>query len=318
MQLNDSKTKKLPISELFGFWNYEQGIVLCLSKAISRPSLLPCTVFVEAKSAQLYRSEAIDLAVVLGSVLSSDAVNELNKIYSLSEGERAVYIADICEKKIWPANLADTSNAVGVMADFIHNYPSRLANPIKLVPTSEFERTVRDDFARKPIYVAVAQAEYEKHVYVNTIVEILETIKKNLDSAKNVTADFIRALLHSVIVKRRSNFVFSFEKRGEVEDIILTEANEQYENIPVYRAFVNYKNLSEEVLEQISEKTKAAARNVTDEIFDATKAFQAFYKDMYKDYKSEAASGNFDNKDEITSFLDELYDSIDSFIRNNQ
>ena len=36
---------------------------------------------VEAKSAQLYRSEAIDLAVVLGSVLSSDAVNELNKIY---------------------------------------------------------------------------------------------------------------------------------------------------------------------------------------------------------------------------------------------
>ena len=98
----------------------------------------------------------------------------------------------------------------------------------------------------------------------------------------------------------------------------MTTNFEEYDQIPVYRAFLSYKELDAEISEQIAEKTRDAAKNVTDEMYENTKAFQEFYKESYKDYKNEANSGDFVNKDMIVSFLDELYDKLDSFIRENK
>ena len=145
-----------------------------------------------------------------------------------------------------------------------------------------------------------------------------EAKKDKVGGEIEVRANFIRALLHQIIIKARSTYKYGYEKRGEVEDIILTADNEIYENIPVYRAFVNYQTLDADIVAQINEKAKKAANNVTDEMYEATKSFQEFYKEVYKDYKLEATSGDFENHDEIVEFLDELYDSIDKFIINNK
>ena len=90
----------------------------------------------------------------------------------------------------------------------------------------------------------------------------------------------------------------------------------RYEDIPVYRAFLAFKEMDEEQREQIKEKTQKASNDITDEMYAQTKEFQDFYMGMYKDYMN-TAKGKIDC-DEITEFLENLADSLKSFIENNK
>lgn len=97
----------------------------------------------------------------------------------------------------------------------------------------------------------------------------LEKAFSEREKLRDKQAEFIRALLHSVIRRERGNYKFSYEKRGVEETILLkSDADVKYEAIPVYRAFQAYQQLDEEVLEKIQEATKAATDDVTDEIYE--------------------------------------------------
>ncbi len=246
-------------------------------------------------------------------IIVEDAINKVAKVRTSGPVDLSAVLKDG-----WNENKVTINAAIAALEELKASFASGLTDFGTLRANQEFESNIRDDFARKPVMVKAAAAELEKYNSISEAIATAQAAKEEVGAATEVSANFIRALLHSVIFKARSAYKCSYEKRGEAEEIILTEGNEMYEGIPVYRAFVGYKGLDAEVITQLNDKAKKAANNVTDEMYEAVVAFQDFYKGVYKDYKDEATSGKFENQDEIVKFLDELYDSIDRFIINNK
>ena len=276
--------------------------------------------------AKVYSAQSYDLTNILGAHLSEDAIVLLKDIIALDEENKNVKIAEVIETNKWAVDVADTERALIEINDFINKYKESYSSSVELTAynrtekngkyTNGFYSSLRDDFVMKPIIVNAVKNEIDKIDTLNLVREVLDKIKSLLDEHGDQTGSFIRALLHSVIYRQRSNFKFEFEKRGETEEIILTEDNDAYEDIPVYRAFLKFGMLSSEVVEQIGEKTRSAARNVTDEMYTKTVEFFDFYKENYKDYKS--AANKFIENEKIIGFLDDLYDKAERFIRENK
>ncbi len=272
-----------------------------------------------AKTAEIYITDNLNLDSVFEETLPDDLITVLNDISNLSDQKQRIAKVEECVKlHTWTATKEVTNKAKIKIKDYLNEYGTNLTLHKTILANQDFENSVRDEFARMPIVVNEVENELNKYSKLTIISEVLEYIFNAIDEAGSRQADFIRALMHSVIIKARSNYKYGFNKRGETEEIILTENNEKFESIPVYRAFISYQGLDDEIKEQIAEKTKSAAKNVTDEMYDNIKAYQEFYKENYKDYKKDAASGDFDNSEEIIAFLDELYDSIERFIRENK
>lgn len=273
-----------------------------------------------SKTADVYVTKNVSLSSIFDEIISDESLEILRDILNLNDQKQQIGKVNECIKlHTWRETKEVTNKARIRIKDYIDGYGTNLTLYKKnLSANQEFDTSIRDDFARKPIIIKTVQDELRKYNNIELIAKTLDEIFDVMDAMGSKQADFIRALMHSVIIKARSNYKYIFDKRGETEEIILTEENEKFEKIPVYRAFISYQDLDNEIIEQITEKTKAAARNVTDEMYDNVKAYQEFYKDNYKDYKKEAASGIFDNSEEIIAFLDELYDSIDRFIRENK
>lgn len=246
-------------------------------------------------------------------IIVEDAINKVAKVKTSGEFN----IESILQNG-WDETKASIAATIEKLQDTKNNFTANLVEYATLSANQDYDSTIKDNFARKPIIVAAVSNEVSKYNAIVDSISMAEAKKDKVGGEIEVRANFIRALLHQIIIKARSTYKYGYEKRGEVEDIILTADNEIYENIPVYRAFVNYQTLDADIVAQINEKAKKASNNVTDEMYEATKSFQEFYKEVYKDYKLEATSGDFENHDEIVEFLDELYDSIDKFIINNK
>lgn len=275
--------------------------------------------------ATVYTGSEIDIPTIFNGVLDANEVEMLESICKSINKAGGTYAIDVAN---WSADIATTAESHKVIKEYLVDYKSNLNENATLSAynndekngkyTNGFDSTIRDDFAMKPVVVAEVKKTLENIDKLKLIEKIIELAQSTMKENNATQSDFIRALMHSVIVKARSNYKYGFDKRGETEEIILTEDNEEFESIPVYRAFISYQGLDDEIKDQIAEKTKSAARNVTDEMYDNIKAYQEFYKEYYKDYKKDAASGDFDNSEEIIAFLDELYDSIERFIRENK
>lgn len=274
---------------------------------------------VTSKTADVYVTPNASIDLIFEGILSNESLEVLGDIAKLNDQKlRTGKVSECIKLHSWKETKEATSKARIKIQDYIDSYSTNFTLYKKLFANQEFGTSIRDDFARKPIIIKTVQAELRKYNNIELIAKTLDEMFNVMDVTGSKQADFIRALMYSVIVKARSNYKYNFEKRGDTEEIILTEGNEKFERIPVYRAFISYQALDAEVIEQITEKTKAAARNVTDEMYDNVIAYHEFYKENYKDYKKEAVSGIFDNSEEIIAFLDELYDSIDRFIRENK
>lgn len=216
--------------------------------------------------------------------------------------------------------LAEIKEALDAAKSARAHYEDTLVEAAELRATNgDYEDTIRDDFVRKPVFVEKVRDELSKVKAMDEEIAALEKAFSEREKLGDKQAEFIRALLHSVIRRERGNYKFSYEKRGVEETILLkSDADVKYEAIPVYRAFQAYQQLDEEVLEKIQEATKAATDDVTDEIYENAIAFKDFYMGNYRDYKKSASSGSFIDGEEINTFLEELADSIESFIINNK
>ena len=220
----------------------------------------------------------------------------------------------------WNSNISAVSETAKELRSLMDSYDSRFVECGKLHANQEYDTTIRDDFVRKPKLVDIVKKEFKKIDNLEEKVAEVNNSEKTIDSDNKIRADFIREILHSIIKRIRSTYKFEYEERGQKEEIILTADNEEYEGIPIYRAFVSFKSLNEDVLKQISDKAKEASQNITDEMYQNVIVFRDFYNGVYKDYKKEATSGRYKKEieDDIINLLDEMYDSIEKFIINNK
>lgn len=220
----------------------------------------------------------------------------------------------------WDANTLIANATSEELKEFAAGYHARFENCAELNASQEYDSSIRDNFARKPKLIEIVRNEVAKIDKLKNIIKDVENSVESIGQDNKIKADFIRAVLHSVIVRNRANYKFDYEERGQEETIILTVENEEYEGIPLYRAFVSFKNLNDEMREQIKEKAKRISQDITDEIYNNVVSFQEFYKDVYKEYKNEATSGKFTKEieEDILDLLDQMFDSIDRFIINNK
>ena len=182
-----------------------------------------------------------------------------------------------------------------------------------------YDTSIKDEFARRPDVIEKVRAELDAWKALEAKIQEIKDEMQSKREARDVCSEFIRSLLHGIIRTERSNFKFDFEKRGLTETILVKDEDgrfARYDKIPVYRAFLAFKEMDEEQREQIKEKTQKASNDITDEMYAQTKEFQDFYMGMYKDYMN-TAKGEIDC-DEITEFLENLADSLKSFIENNK
>ena len=268
--------------------------------------------------AKVYSTQSYDLTSILGTHLSEDAIVLLKDIIALDGESRNAKISEVIETNKWDVDAANIERALIELNDFINKYKDSYISSVELTAynryTNGFYSSLRDDFVMKPVIVEAVRNEINKIDFLRCVCDVLENINKY----KHLKNDFIRALLYSVIYKQRGLFIFDFEKNGETESVILNADFERGFNIPVYRAFLNYKKLGAEIIEQIAEKTHEAAMNITDEMYKNAKAFQEDYEHSYEDCKNEVNFGYYENKDAIISFLDELYEKLNRFIRENK
>ncbi len=277
-------------------------------------------------SATIFTTLKCDLNVIFEGTLPKEGIDMIGDIISLPKERREARIVDMIAANLWRSDCSTTNMAMIKINDYIQSYRGPYEATEKLYAcnkmekngkyTNGFDSSIRDDFVMKPIFVKLVQDELDKIDILHAASGVVTTIFEQLKEAGDQKSGFFRALLHSVIFRYRSNYKFNFEKCGEVTEVVLTRAFEEYEMIPVYRAFVSYTKLDAEILEQIGEKTSKAAKNITDEMYDNVKDFQEFYKDSYSDYKK--AAGTFENNDQIISFLEMLYDEIKWFLEKNK
>ena len=258
------------------------------------------------------------------------AVLEEARSYGLVQDDKNkntadIYLSDIkMDEEKFKIEKNATLKALADLADEMETYKAQCEKnrtPFMELKSNgiNYDTSIKDEFARRPDVIEKVRAELDAWKALEAKMQEIKDEMQSKREAGDVRGEFIRSLLHGIIRTERSNFKFDFEKRGLTETILVKDEDgrfARYDKIPVYRAFLAFKEMDEEQREQIKEKTQKASNDITDEMYAQTKEFQDFYMGMYKDYMN-TAKGEIDC-DEITEFLDNLADSLKSFIENNK
>ena len=236
-----------------------------------------------------------------------------------------IYLSDIkMDEEKFKIEKNATLKALADLADEMETYKAQCEKnrtPFMELKSNgiNYDTSIKDEFARRPDVIEKVRAELDAWKALEAKIQEIKDEMQSKREAEDVRSEFIRSLLHGIIRKERSNFKFDFEKRGLTETILVKDEDgkfNHYDDIPVYRAFLAFKEMDEEQREQIKEKTQKASNDITDEMYAQTKEFQDSYMGMYKAYMN-FAKGEIDC-DEITEFLENLADSLKSFIENNK
>ncbi len=298
VHLNEGKNKNWhnlpsPIPATYTSMNYSRKEQAKVDEIIA--------LYIEAKTLGVIKEDAINQKIAINVFENIDYGSILSKNWEKSKSSCKQVIDKLTEEK-------------EMLEKNIHKV-IELSSPY-------FEKTHIDNFVRMPHYISVVKDEVGKLKKLDEEIKNAQFIYEKINDQNETQSDFIRAILYSVITRVGQTYVFSYEKRGTVENVILTSGNNKYSEIPVYRAFVGYQQMDKEILEMISEKVAEAEEIIDPDVMKKTLEnvlkYQEHYKTMYKTWKSTASSGDFENKEDIVKFLDEMYDSIDKFILNNQ